>query len=141
MSRLGIHMVVSAGLLFVYSFVLFIHTLQSLKPFLDLICFLSMFFSLCRTPEQVPSVVSLLSESYNPHVRYGAAMALGISCAGTGNKVINYINNNLSFILWPLYKNSSKAHDTFQNISVAVYFVPYIFLWFFLSILQIYLYL
>lgn len=40
-----------------------------------------------RTPEQCPSVVSLLSESYNPHVRYGAAMALGICCAGTGNKV------------------------------------------------------
>ena len=46
--------------------------------------------SLCfnfRTPEQCPSVVSLLSESYNPHVRYGAAIALGISCAGTGLKV------------------------------------------------------
>ncbi|KAI9517328.1 26S proteasome non-ATPase regulatory subunit 1, partial [Dissostichus eleginoides] len=39
-----------------------------------------------RTPEQCPSVVSLLSESYNPHVRCGAAMALGICCAGTGNK-------------------------------------------------------
>lgn len=43
-------------------------------------------FILFRTPEQCPSVVSLLSESYNPHVRYGAAMALGISCAGSGNK-------------------------------------------------------
>jgi 26S proteasome regulatory subunit N2 len=30
-------------------------------------------------------VLSLLSESYNAHVRYGAAMALGISCAGTAN--------------------------------------------------------
>lgn len=39
-----------------------------------------------RTPEQCPSVVSLLAESYNPHVRYGAAMALGIACAGTGLK-------------------------------------------------------
>ncbi|CDQ82697.1 unnamed protein product [Oncorhynchus mykiss] len=43
--------------------------------------------SLSLTPEQCPSVVSLLSESYNPHVRCGAAMALGICCAGTGNKV------------------------------------------------------
>ncbi|XP_019483761.1 PREDICTED: 26S proteasome non-ATPase regulatory subunit 1 [Hipposideros armiger] len=46
----------------------------------------SLGFILFRTPEQCPSVVSLLSESYNPHVRYGAAMALGICCAGTGNK-------------------------------------------------------
>ena len=43
-------------------------------------------FLLFRSPEQVPSMVSLLSESYNPHVRYGAAMALGISCSGTGHK-------------------------------------------------------
>lgn len=43
-------------------------------------------FLLFRTPEQCPSVVSLLAESYNPHVRYGAAMALGIACAGTGNR-------------------------------------------------------
>jgi 26S proteasome regulatory subunit N2 len=43
-------------------------------------------FILFRTPEQCPGMVSLLSESYNPHVRYGAAMALGIACAGTGNK-------------------------------------------------------
>uniref|UniRef100_A0A6Q2YY96 26S proteasome non-ATPase regulatory subunit 1 n=1 Tax=Esox lucius TaxID=8010 RepID=A0A6Q2YY96_ESOLU len=44
-------------------------------------------FIMFRTPDQCPSVVSLLSESYNPHVRCGAAMALGICCAGTGNKV------------------------------------------------------
>ncbi|KAJ3383426.1 proteasome regulatory particle base subunit [Lobulomyces angularis] len=43
-------------------------------------------FVLFRTPKQVPKVVQLLSESYNPHVRYGAALALGISCAGTGFK-------------------------------------------------------
>eukprot|EP00795_Rhopilema_esculentum_P016345 gene16345-7737_t len=43
-------------------------------------------FILFRTPEQCPSVVSLLSQSYNPNVRYGAALALGIACAGTGHK-------------------------------------------------------
>jgi len=41
-------------------------------------------FILFRKPKSVPRMVELLSESYNPHVRYGAAMALGISCAGTG---------------------------------------------------------
>lgn len=46
----------------------------------------SLGFLLFRMPEQCPTVVSLLSESYNPHVRYGAAMALGIACAGTGMK-------------------------------------------------------
>jgi len=43
-------------------------------------------FIMFRSPNQCPSVVSLLSESYNPHVRCGSAMALGIACAGTGNK-------------------------------------------------------
>lgn len=41
-------------------------------------------FILFRKYQSVPRMVELLSESYNPHVRYGAAMALGISCAGTG---------------------------------------------------------
>merc|ERR1719357_1549440 len=43
-------------------------------------------FLLFKQPDHCPGVVQLLSESYNPHVRYGAAMALGIACAGTGNK-------------------------------------------------------
>lgn len=34
---------------------------------------------------QTPRIVSLLSESYNAHVRYGAAMAVGISCAGSAS--------------------------------------------------------
>ncbi|GAA5821812.1 hypothetical protein JCM3770_002901 [Rhodotorula araucariae] len=41
-------------------------------------------FLLFRTPAQVPRIVQLLSESYNPHVRYGSALALGVACAGTG---------------------------------------------------------
>jgi len=40
-------------------------------------------FVMCNVPEQLPGVVKLLSESYNPHVRYGAAMAIGIACAGS----------------------------------------------------------
>ena len=47
---------------------------------------LSLGFVLYQTPEQCPRVVSLLAESYNPHMRYGAAMAVGIACAGTGLK-------------------------------------------------------
>ena len=44
-------------------------------------------FVLCRVPEQMPGVVALLCESFNPHVRYGTCLALGIACAATGSKV------------------------------------------------------
>ncbi|EGV60172.1 proteasome regulatory particle base subunit [Yamadazyma tenuis] len=39
-------------------------------------------FVLIRDYTAAPQIVELLSQSYNPHVRYGTAMALGISCAG-----------------------------------------------------------
>lgn len=45
----------------------------------------SLGFILFRNPENVPKIVQLLSESYNPHVRYGATLALGIACSGTGS--------------------------------------------------------
>jgi 26S proteasome regulatory subunit N2 len=35
---------------------------------------------LSKNPGQVPRIVQLLSESYNPHVRCGATLALGIAC-------------------------------------------------------------
>ena len=41
-------------------------------------------FVLFRHPEKLPELVKLLAESYNPHIRYGAALAVGIGCAGTG---------------------------------------------------------
>lgn len=44
-------------------------------------------FVLFRNHTQVPRVVQLLAESYNPHVRHGATLALGISCVGTGLEV------------------------------------------------------
>jgi hypothetical protein len=34
---------------------------------------------------QCAKVVALLAESYNPHVRYGSALALGISAAASAN--------------------------------------------------------
>ncbi|SBT42057.1 26S proteasome regulatory subunit RPN2, putative (RPN2) [Plasmodium ovale wallikeri] len=43
-------------------------------------------FVLCNTPSQVPMFLNLLIESYNPHVRYGASLALGIACAASGNE-------------------------------------------------------
>lgn len=44
----------------------------------------SLGFLLYRNPTQVPRIVELLSQSYNPHVRYGSTLALGIACASTG---------------------------------------------------------
>ena len=44
-------------------------------------------FVLFRSPEQCPSMVALLLESYNPHMRAGALMAMGVACSGTGSKV------------------------------------------------------
>lgn len=39
-------------------------------------------FLLIRDHTAAPQIVQLLSQSHNPHVRYGTAMALGIACAG-----------------------------------------------------------
>jgi 26S proteasome regulatory subunit N2 len=41
-------------------------------------------FVLCRAGREVPQLVAQLAESYNPHVRYGAALAVGIAAAGSG---------------------------------------------------------
>ena len=41
-------------------------------------------FLLFRRPEKIPDLLKQLAESYNPHIRYGAAFAVGIGCAGTG---------------------------------------------------------
>jgi 26S proteasome regulatory subunit N2 len=62
----------------------------------------SLAFLLFKNPSQVPRIVQLLSESYNPHVRCGATLALGIACAGTGLQVrvppyVMLKNKDLSF--------------------------------------------
>ena len=41
-------------------------------------------FLLFRKPKLVPETVRHLADSHNPHLRYGAAMAVGIGCCGTG---------------------------------------------------------
>ena len=41
-------------------------------------------FVLSRSPHEVPGMLDLLAKSYHPHVRSGAALAVGIACAGTG---------------------------------------------------------
>ncbi|VDK55790.1 unnamed protein product [Anisakis simplex] len=42
---------------------------------------------LSNDAEQCLSYTGMLVEHFNAHVRYGAAMALGISCAGSGYKL------------------------------------------------------
>ena len=62
----------------------------------------SLAFLLFKNPAQVPRIVQLLSESYNPHVRCGATLALGIACAGTGLQVCPAIRRvNLALITDP----------------------------------------
>jgi len=47
---------------------------------------ISIAFLMFRNPETVPKLVALLAESFNPHVRYGACLAVGVACAGTALK-------------------------------------------------------
>lgn len=44
-------------------------------------------FVLFRHAKMLPHIVGLLAESCHAHVRYGAAMAIGIACMGTGMPV------------------------------------------------------
>lgn len=60
-------------------------------------------FVMLRTPELVPRLVALLAESYNPHVRYGACMAIGIACAGKPTKealdlLCSMLDDKVSFV-------------------------------------------
>ena len=59
-------------------------------------------FVLANLPEQVPRVVALLAASYNPHVRYGSALAVGIACAAGATEKIRREAMN---VLEPLLKD------------------------------------
>lgn len=80
------------------------------------IAVMSLGFVLFRKPGSVPRMVELLSESYNPHVRYGATMALGIACAGSGlNEAID--------LLEPMMKDSVDFVRQGAYISMAMIMV------------------
>jgi 26S proteasome regulatory subunit N2 len=42
---------------------------------------------LSNEPTRIPKILKLLSQSYNPHVRYGTCIALGIGCPGMAASV------------------------------------------------------
>ncbi|KAJ1921097.1 proteasome regulatory particle base subunit [Mycoemilia scoparia] len=70
-------------------------------------------FLFLQQPEYIPRMVQLLSDSFNPHVRYGAALALGITCAGTGSP-------EAISILEPMLKDSSDFVRQGVMISLAL---------------------
>ena len=73
-------------------------------------------FLLFRQPQAVPETVRHLAESYNPHLRYGAAMAVGIGCAGTGS-------NEALKLLAPLTNDKIDFVKQGAMIALALVFV------------------
>ncbi|KAL1561625.1 26S proteasome non-ATPase regulatory subunit 1 A [Salvia divinorum] len=85
---------------------------------------LALGFVLYSDPEKTPRIVLLLSESYNPHVRYGAALAVGISCAGTGlseaisllepltSDVVDFVRQGALIAMAMVMVQTSEASDS-----------------------------
>ena len=87
---------------------------------------------------QTPRIVSLLSESYNPHVRYGAALAVGISCAGTGlseaisllepltSDVVDFVRQGaliaMAMVMVQMNEASDSRVGTFRYCNIMLYF-------------------
>eukprot|EP01127_Copromyxa_protea_P014006 TRINITY_DN383_c0_g1_i2.p1 TRINITY_DN383_c0_g1~~TRINITY_DN383_c0_g1_i2.p1 ORF type:complete len:979 (-),score=262.92 TRINITY_DN383_c0_g1_i2:24-2570(-) len=84
----------------------------------------SLGFVMFRQPEQVPRLVALLSESYNPHVRYGAALALGIACAGTGMKEALALLDPLSKDSVPFVRQGAFIALAMVLVQVSEHAVP-----------------
>ena len=93
------------------------------------------FIEICHTnrqSEQCPAVVSLLTESYNANVRYGAAMALGIACAGTGQRdaialLEPLFNDQVHSAIWLNYMYSLWRTIKLQVLLVSDQNTPYIY--------------
>jgi 26S proteasome regulatory subunit N2 len=47
---------------------------------------MSIGFLTFKDPQMCVDIIKILNDSYNTHIRYGVAMALGIAAAGTGHK-------------------------------------------------------
>jgi 26S proteasome regulatory subunit N2 len=92
----------------------------------------------CTVKLQTPRIVSLLSESYNPHVRYGAALAVGISCAGTGlseaisllepltSDVVDFVRQGaliaMAMVMVQMNEASDSRVGTFRYCNIMMYF-------------------
>jgi len=73
-------------------------------------------FLLFRKPHLVPETVKHLAESHNAHLRYGAAMAVGIGCCGTGSK-------EAMKLLAPLTNDATDFVRQAALISLALVFI------------------
>lgn len=80
-------------------------------------------FVMLNQPEKVPKVINLLINSYNSQVRFGAALAIGISCAGTSLKEAmtaleklqqdpaNYVRQGVAIAMSLVIQQSTKNHN------------------------------
>ena len=64
---------------------------------------ISLGFVYVNNHQQLPKILSLLVQSYNAHIRYGAVLALGIAGAGKGHQeslkmVQPMLNDNVDFV-------------------------------------------
>ena len=89
-------------------------------------------FVLCNNPEKLIKIITMIIDSYNPHIRYGCAIALGIACVGTNNeeaiKIMkpllmdptDYVKQGadiaMAMILMETSVSENKEVETFMNL-------------------------
>lgn len=73
-------------------------------------------FLLFREPKLVPETIKHFASSHNPHLRYGAALACGVGCAGSGLK-------DTLQILAPLTNDSEDFVRQGAQVALALVFI------------------